>query len=159
MTTPSSYTPLFRQWEALKQQHPDVLVLFRLGDFYEMFGEDAQVGARELGLVLTSRECGPGRRIPMCGLPHHALQRYLVTLVQKGFRVALADQMEDPRQAKGLVRREVTRVVSAGTVLEDGLILKSQAHLFASRAAPWDASAEKLRDTITGRLNTSRGLP
>ncbi len=122
LTKTSSYTPLFRQWEALKQQHPDVLVLFRLGDFYEMFGNDAQIGARELGLVLTSRECGPGRRIPMCGLPHHALQRYLVTLVQKGFRVALADQVEDPKQAKGLVRREVTRVVSAGTVLEDNLL-------------------------------------
>ncbi len=118
----ASYTPLFRQWEAIKRQHPDVLVLFRLGDFYEMFGEDAEVGARELGLVLTSRECAPGRRIPMCGLPHHALQRYLVTLVQKGFRVALADQVEDPKQAKGLVRREVTRVVSAGTVLEDNLL-------------------------------------
>jgi len=122
VTKPSSYTPLFRQWESLKRQHPDVLVLFRLGDFYEMFGDDAQTGARELGLVLTSRECGPGRRIPMCGLPHHALQRYLVTLVQKGFRVALADQVEDPKQAKGLVRREVTRVVSPGTVLEDGLL-------------------------------------
>src|ERR1039457_1129958 len=122
MPKASDYTPLFRQWENIKKQHPDVIVLFRLGDFYEMFGPDAETGARELGLVLTSRECGPGRRLPMCGLPHHALQRYLVTLVQKGFRVALADQMEDPKQAKGLVRREVTRVVSAGTVLEDNLL-------------------------------------
>jgi len=122
MPKASDYTPLFRQWESIKKQHPDVLVLFRLGDFYEMFGEDAETGARELSLVLTSRECGPGRRIPMCGIPHHALQRYLVTLVQKGFRVALADQTEDPKEAKGLVRREVTRVVSAGTVLEDNLL-------------------------------------
>ena len=74
----SKLTPLFKQWRAIKQDHPDVLVMFRLGDFYEMFGDDAQTGARELGLTLTSREGGPDRRIPMCGVPHHALDKYLL---------------------------------------------------------------------------------
>ncbi|NLO74642.1 MAG: DNA mismatch repair protein MutS [candidate division WS1 bacterium] len=160
MPKSSEYTPLFRQWESLKKQHPEVLVLFRLGDFYEMFGEDAEIGARELGLVLTSRESGPGRRIPMCGLPHHALQRYLVTLVQKGFRVALADQMEDPKQAKGLVRREVTRVVSAGTVLEDNLLGGPQHNYLMAVARVEGRYGVALLEVSTGAfLVTEPSLP
>ncbi|HEY3397744.1 MAG TPA: DNA mismatch repair protein MutS [Armatimonadota bacterium] len=155
----SDYTPLFRQWESIKQQHPGVLVLFRLGDFYEMFGEDAQTGARELGLVLTSRECGPGGRIPMCGLPHHALQRYLVTLVQKGHRVALADQVEDPKQAKGLVRREVTRVVSAGTVLEDNLLATPQHNYLAAVARAGERYGLALLDISTGAFLVTEPAP
>jgi len=115
-------TPMFRQWQAVKRDFPDVLLLFRMGDFYEMFGEDAEVGARELELTLTSRDGGKGRRVPMCGVPHHALQRYLRVLVKKGYRAAICDQVEDPRQAKGLVKREVTRVISPGTLLEDELL-------------------------------------
>jgi len=117
--THDKLTPMFRQWQAAKARYPDALLLFRMGDFYEMFGEDAEAAARELQLTLTSRECGKGRRIPMCGVPHHAIQRYLRQLVRKGFRAALCDQLEDPKQAKGLVRRDVTRVVTPGTLLED----------------------------------------
>jgi len=122
-------TPMFRQWQAVKADLPDVLVFFRMGDFYEMFGEDAEIGARELELTLTSRECGKNRRMPMCGVPYHAVNRYLAVLVERGYRVAICDQVEDPKQAKGLVRREVTRIVSPGTLLEDDL-LQGPAHNF-----------------------------
>lgn len=159
MSKKSGHTPLFRQWESIKKQYPEVLVLFRLGDFYELFGEDAQTGARELELVLTSRECGPGRRIPMCGIPHHALQRYLVTLVQKGYRVALADQVEDPKQAKGLVRREVTRVVSPGTVLEDELITPAQHNYLAAVAKVQDRYGVSLLEVSTGDFLVAEPVP
>jgi DNA mismatch repair protein MutS len=118
MTDPK-LTPMFRQWQAAKARYPDALLLFRMGDFYEMFGADAETGARELGLTLTSRECGEGRRIPMCGVPHHAVQRYVQTLIRKGYRAAICEQLEDPRKAKGLVERDVTRVLTPGTLLED----------------------------------------
>jgi len=115
-------TPMFRQYRSVKRQYPDVLLLFRMGDFYELFFEDAEVAARELELTLTSREAGKGQRVPMCGVPHHAVQRYLARLIRKGYRAAICDQMEDPRKAKGLVKREVTRVISPGTALEDDIL-------------------------------------
>jgi len=113
-------TPMMRQYQRVKAAHPDCLVFFRLGDFYEMFFEDAEVGARELEITLTSRTTGAGRRVPMCGVPYHAAESYVSRLVERGYKVALCDQVEDPRQAKGLVRREVVRVVTPGTVLDVG---------------------------------------
>ena len=121
MADKDTLTPLFRQYHEIKAQHPDVILMFRLGDFYEMFGEDAEVVARELHLTLTGRDSGPDR-IPMCGVPHHAAERYIAQLIRKGFRVAICDQMEDPKQAKGLVRRQVTRIVTPGTVLDDRML-------------------------------------
>jgi len=117
-------TPLFRQYWQIKKQHPDVLLLFRLGDFYELFFEDAEIAAPLLEVTLTSRPGGggDGERIPMCGVPYHAIERYLARLIKAGKRAALCDQIEDPRLAKGLVRRKVTRVVTPGTVLEDALL-------------------------------------
>ena len=115
-------TPMYRQWAQAKRDFPDVLLLFRMGDFYEMFAEDAEVGARAMGLTLTSRKYAGDKRIPMCGVPHHALDRYLRMLVEQGFRAAICEQMEDPRQAKGLVKRQVTRVVTPGTLTEDELL-------------------------------------
>ena len=131
-------SPMFRQWQAVKRDFPGVLLLFRMGDFYEMFGEDAEVGARELELTLTSREARKGQRIPMCGVPHHALQRYLRVLIKKGYRAAICDQMEDPRQAKGLVKREVTRVVSPGTLLEEELLPSTASNFLACIAREGD---------------------
>ncbi|MDR7418348.1 MAG: DNA mismatch repair protein MutS [Armatimonadota bacterium] len=113
---------MMRQYQELKARYPGALLMFRLGDFYELFFEDAQVAARELEIVLTSREVGKGRRVPMCGVPHHALTGYLSRLVDRGYRVAICDQVEDPRKARGLVRREVTRVVTPGTVMEAALL-------------------------------------
>ncbi|MDR7443311.1 MAG: DNA mismatch repair protein MutS [Armatimonadota bacterium] len=113
---------MMRQYEALRRAYPGTLLLFRLGDFYELFGEDAVVASRALDLVLTSRPVAKGRRVPMCGIPHHALESYLARLVEAGFRVAICEQVEDPRKARGLVRREVVRVVTPGTVTEEGLL-------------------------------------
>jgi DNA mismatch repair protein MutS len=111
-------TPLMRQYAAVKKEHPNALVFFRLGDFYEMFFEDALVGARELQITLTSRNKEKGVKIPMCGIPYHAAEGYIAKLIRKGFKVALCEQMQDPRQTKTLVRREVTRVITPGTAAE-----------------------------------------
>jgi len=112
-------TPMFRQYQAIKAQYPDVLLLFRLGDFYEMFGEDARIGSQVLQLVLTSREIGKGNRIPMCGVPHHAVERYIAKLLEAGYKVAICEQLEEPSPKKRLVRRDVTRVLTPGTLVED----------------------------------------
>src|SRR3977135_2312800 len=112
-------TPAIRQDLDAKQQYRDAILFFRMGDFYEMFYEDALVAARALELTLTSRSRDAnGGGIPMCGVPFHAVDGYITRLVKKGFRVAICDQVEDPRQAKGLVRREVVRVVSPGTLTD-----------------------------------------
>jgi len=111
-------TPLMRQYAAVKKEHPNALVFFRLGDFYEMFFEDAIIGARELQITLTSRNKEKGEKIPMCGIPYHAAEGYIAKLIRKGFKVALCEQMEDPKQTKTLVRREVTRVITPGTAAE-----------------------------------------
>ena len=111
----SSYdTPMMRQYLAMKEEVPDCILMFRMGDFYEMFMEDAKVASRVLGIALTSRDKSSDHPIPMCGVPHMALDQYLATLVEAGFKVAICDQVEDPRQAKGLVKRQITRVVSPG---------------------------------------------
>ena len=99
-----------------KKQYPDCILFYRLGDFYEMFFEDAQTVSKELELTLTGKDCGLEERAPMCGVPYHAVEGYLSRLVQKGYKVAIAEQMEDPKQAKGLVKREVIRVVTPGTL-------------------------------------------
>ncbi|HVO82683.1 MAG TPA: DNA mismatch repair protein MutS [Terriglobales bacterium] len=113
MTEPS--TPLMRQYAAIKKEHPTALLFFRLGDFYELFFDDAILASRELQITLTSRNKEKGIAVPMCGVPYHAAEGYISKLIRKGFKVAICDQVEDPRLAKKLVRREVTRVVTPGT--------------------------------------------
>jgi len=115
-------TPMLSQYRAIKREHEDVILLFRLGDFYEMFGDDAKVAAEVLDLVLTSREVGKGRRLPMCGIPYHAADRYLARLLAAGHKAAICEQVEDPRKAKGLVKREVVRILTPGTVVEEYLL-------------------------------------
>ncbi len=117
MATLSKHTPMVQQYLEIKQQYPDAILFFRLGDFYEMFFEDAEVASRELEITLTGRDGGLEERIPMCGVPYHALEGYLGRLVSKGYCVAICEQVEDPKSAKGIVRREVTRVVTPGTVM------------------------------------------
>lgn len=119
MTEPS--TPLMRQYAAVKKEHPSALLFFRLGDFYELFFEDAVTAARELQITLTSRNKEKGVAIPMCGVPYHAAENYIAKLIRRGFKVAICEQMEDPRLAKKLVRREVTRVVTPGTAADSSL--------------------------------------
>ncbi len=129
-------TPAMRQYLDAKRQYRDAIVFFRMGDFYEMFYEDALVASRALELTLTSRsKDATGGAIPMCGVPYHAVDGYLARLVKKGFRVAICEQVEDPRKAKGLVRREVVRVVSPGT-LTDAAYLDAREPAFLMALAP-----------------------
>src|SRR5690348_17020531 len=114
-------TPLMRQYAAIKKQHPNALLFFRLGDFYELFFDDAIVASRELQITLTSRNKEKDQAVPMCGVPYHAAEGYLAKLLRKGFRVAICEQMEDPKLVKKLVRREVTRVVTPGTAADSAL--------------------------------------
>lgn len=113
---------MMQQYQELKARFPGTLLMFRLGDFYELFGDDAILAARELEITLTSREIGKGRRLAMCGVPHHAVEGYLARLVDRGYRIAICDQLEDPRRARGLVKRDVVRVVTPGTVIEQSLL-------------------------------------
>jgi len=117
--TSAELTPFMRQWATAKRQNPDALLFFRMGDFYELFYDDAAVASRELQLTLTARD--KERHVPMCGVPYHAVEQYLKRLLHKGYRIALCDQMEDPRLAKKIVRREVTRVLTPGTALDTAL--------------------------------------
>jgi DNA mismatch repair protein MutS len=144
-------TPLWRQYHQIKAQYPDVILLFRLGDFYEMFGEDAELAAGVLQLTLTGRDAA-GERIPMCGVPYHASERYVAQLVRKGYRVAICDQVEDPRTAKGIVRREVTRIVTPGTVLDDKMLDATSNNYLAAVVPGVGAFGLALLDVSTGEF-------
>jgi len=146
----SDLTPMYRQWAQAKRDYPDVLLLFRMGDFYEMFDEDARVASEALGLTLTSRKYSGDNRIPMCGVPHHALDRYLSQLVQKGFRAAICDQVEDPREAKGIVKRQVTRVITPGTLMEEALLQGQENNFLVSLAVSGERAGIAVADVSTG---------
>ena len=113
----SKLAPMMKHYVELKDHYPDVILLYRLGDFYEMFFEDAEVVSHELELTLTGRNAGLEERVPMCGVPHHAVDIYVDKLIKKGFKVAICEQMEDPKNAKGIVKRDITEVISSGTVI------------------------------------------
>ncbi|MBU1040665.1 MAG: DNA mismatch repair protein MutS [Proteobacteria bacterium] len=130
-------TPMFEQYMQVKAEHPDALLFFRMGDFFELFFDDAEIAARELSITLTSRNPGAEAKVPMCGVPHHSVDGYLAQLLDKGYKIAICDQIEDPRQAKGLVKRAVTRVLTPGTIVED-LSLTAKNHNYLA-AVYWDA--------------------
>lgn len=115
-------SPLMKQYLEIKQEHPECILMCRIGDFYEMFFEDAKSASKELDLVLTGKDCGLEERAPMCGVPHHAVEGYIAKLVSRGYRVAICEQMEDPATAKGLVKRDVIRIITPGTVTEGGYL-------------------------------------
>ena len=108
-------SPMMQQYVATKEEHKDCILFYRLGDFYEMFFEDAILVSKELELTLTGKDCGLEERAPMCGVPYHAAENYINKLVSKGYKVAIGEQVEDPKLAKGLVKREVVRIVTPGT--------------------------------------------
>ena len=112
------HTPMMAQYFAMKEQYPDCFLFYRLGDFYELFDEDARVVSQLLELTLTSRNKNAENPMPMCGVPHHAAAEYIRTLVEKGYKVAICEQMEDPKQTKGMVQREVVQVVTPGTLMD-----------------------------------------
>lgn len=119
MTKKATYTPMMKYYLELKEQHEDAIIFYRLGDFYEMFFEDAKTASSELDLVLTGRNAGVEERVPMCGIPHHAAKGYIQRLIQKGYKVAIVEQLEDPALAKGLVKRDVIKIVTPGTIMDE----------------------------------------
>jgi len=153
VTTEAS-TPLMRQYAAIKKQHPNALLFFRLGDFYELFFDDAVVAARELQITLTSRNKEKDLAVPMCGVPYHAADGYIAKLLRKGFRVAICDQMEDPKVAKKIVRREVTRVLTPGTSV-DASLASEENNFLAAVAEIGDRAGLAALDLSTGEFRAT----
>ena len=125
-------TPMMEQYFEVKDKYKDYILFYRLGDFYEMFFEDAQVASRELELTLTGRDCGEEQRAPMCGVPYHSAEGYIGKLISAGYKVAICEQTEDPALAKGLVNREVIRVVTPGTLIESTLLPETRNNYLAA---------------------------
>jgi DNA mismatch repair protein MutS len=148
-------TPLMRQYHSIKEQVPQALLMFRLGDFYELFYEDAVTAARELEITLTSRNKEKGQAIPMCGVPFHAAEGYIARLVQKGFRVAICDQMEDPRFAKKLVKRDLTRIVTPGTATDATLLRSHENNYLVAVTQQGDRTGLAYVDVSTGEFRTT----
>jgi DNA mismatch repair protein MutS len=152
---PEPTTPLMRQYHALKQQVPNALLMFRLGDFYELFYEDAVTAARELGITLTSRNKERDQQVPMCGVPHHSAEGYIARLIQKGYRVAVCEQMEDPRFAKKLVKREIARIVTPGTATEATLLRSRENNYLAAVALNGARAGVAHVDVSTGEFKVT----
>src|SRR5208283_2354516 len=152
-------TPLMRQYSAIKQRHPNALLLFRLGDFYELFFEDAVVAAKELQITLTSRNKEKGVAIPMCGVPYHAAEGYIAKLIRRGYRVAICDQMEDPKVAKKLVKREITRIVTPGTAMDAALVRSHENNYLAAVARCGGKSGLAYVDISTGEFRATEIEP
>src|SRR5438105_11720107 len=132
MSKTSAETPLMQQHKAIKQKYPDAILLFRVGDFYETFGEDAIIASQVLGITLTKRNNGSATSSELAGFPHHALDTYLHKLVKAGYRVAICDQLEDPKLAKGIIKRGVTELVTQGTATNDKLLDLSSNNFLAA---------------------------
>ncbi|MEG1043610.1 MAG: DNA mismatch repair protein MutS [Oscillospiraceae bacterium] len=125
-------SPMMQQYMAVKEQHKDHIIFFRLGDFYEMFFDDAILAAKELELTLTGRDCGMKERAPMCGVPYHSCEPYIARLIKKGYKVAICEQVEDPKTAKGIVKREIIRVITPGTLIEANMLDEGTNNYIAS---------------------------
>jgi DNA mismatch repair protein MutS len=149
-------TPMVKQYRELKQQHPGALLFFRLGDFYELFFEDAIIGARELQITLTARHKDSGDPIPMCGVPHHSAANYIAKLVRKGHRVAICEQTEEASKTKKLVRREVVRIVTPGTPIDPQLLEPRECVYLAAICAIGDAAGIALLDLSTGEFRATQ---
>ncbi|MGC1307509.1 MAG: DNA mismatch repair protein MutS [Phormidesmis sp.] len=150
-------TPMMRHYAEIKDQHPYALLMYRVGDFFETFFQDAITIARELELVLTSKDSGKAiGRVPLSGIPHHALERYCQQLVEKGYAVAICDQVEDPAQAVGLVKREVTRIITPGTVLEEGMLSARRNNFLAAVVMAGEHWGLAHADVSTGEFFTTQ---
>src|SRR4051812_35946803 len=149
-------TPMVRQYQELKSQHPGTLLFFRLGDFYELFFNDAVVGARELQITLTARHKERGDPIPMCGVPHHSAANYIARLVRKGYRVAICEQTEDASKTKKLVRREVVRIVTPGTPIDPQLLETREAVFLAAVCASGETIGAAFLDISTGEFRATQ---
>lgn len=149
MAATNTYTPMVQQYMAVKEQHKNELLFFRLGDFYEMFFEDALTASRELNITLTKR-AGSGDNIPMCGVPYHSVDGYIAKLVQKGYRIAICEQMEDPRFAKGIVERKVIKIITPGTALNEQLLQDKHNRYLVLLVEELDEVCMAVADVSTG---------
>ena len=144
-------SPMMAQYFEIKQQHKDEILFFRLGDFYEMFYDDAILASKELELTLTGRDCGQPERAPMCGVPFHSYESYVARLIAKGYKVAICEQMEDPALAKGLVKRDVIRVITPGTVIESSMLQDDKNNYICSIYLEGDKAGVCFADVSTGQ--------
>ena len=149
-------TPAMRQYLEVKERYPDCIIFFRMGDFYEMFFEDAVTASRVLEITLTSRNKNREDAIPLCGFPHHAASSYIAKLIEKGFKVAVCEQMEDPKAAKGVVKREVTRVVTPGLVLDTENLDAKENNYLAALTVRGGRFALAFVDISTGNFASPR---
>src|SRR5438477_2636007 len=148
-------TPLMRQYNSIKEQVPGALLMFRLGDFYELFYEDAVTAARELEITLTARNKERGEPVPMCGVPYHSADGYIARLIQRGFRVAICEQMEEAGPGKKLVRREVTRVITPGTATDSSLLRSHENNYLAAVFLKANRCGLAYVDVSTGEFRTT----
>jgi len=151
-------TPIRQQYLRIKRKYPEAIVLFRLGDFYETFDEDAKLASRELEIVLTSREMGKGHRVPMAGIPYHALDNYLARLINRGYKVAICEQVTKPGETRGLVQRDVVRVVTPGTVVEPGLLDSKKNNYLVSLVLGDEEAGIAYVDITTSEFATTQTL-
>ena len=149
-------TPMMRQYLEIKKNYQDTILMFRLGDFYEMFFEDAKTVSRELELVLTGRDCGQEERAPMCGVPFHSVDSYIARLVSRGYKVAICEQTEDPATAKGIVKRDVVRILTPGTVIESSMLDESKNNFLCSIWLNGASAGVCFADVSTGELNLTQ---
>ncbi|MBP3937994.1 MAG: DNA mismatch repair protein MutS [Clostridia bacterium] len=149
-------TPMMKQYLEIKKNYQDTILMFRLGDFYEMFFEDAKTASRELELVLTGRDCGQEERAPMCGVPFHSVDSYIARLVSRGYKVAICEQTEDPATAKGIVKRDVVRILTPGTVIESSMLDESKNNFLCSIWLNGTSAGVCFADVSTGELNLTQ---
>lgn len=152
----SGLTPMMQQYMKIKEQYKDALLFFRLGDFYELFFDDAVIASRELEIALTGRDCGLEERAPMCGVPYHSVEGYIARLIEKGYKIAICEQMQDPEEAKGLVERQVVRVITPGTVLEDSMLEEKNNNYLVSIFKDGQNFGFSIVDVSTGEFYLSQ---
>ena len=148
-------TPMMQQYKEIKDKNPDCILFYRLGDFYEMFFDDAKLASKELELTLTGRDCGLEERAPMCGVPYHSCEGYIARLVAKGYKVAICEQLENPALAKGLVKRDIIRVITPGTVIESGMLDDTRNNYCAAICAGKGFAALAFADISTGEIRAT----
>ncbi len=154
----TALSPMMRQYFDIKEKHPDHILFFRLGDFYEMFFDDAKIASKELEITLTGRDCGQEERAPMCGVPHHSCESYIARLIKKGYKVAVCEQLEDPKTAKGVVKRDVIRVITPGTIVENSMLDEGSNNYIASVVLNGKSAGICFCDVSTGDLNATELL-
>ncbi|MEG2044621.1 MAG: DNA mismatch repair protein MutS, partial [Clostridia bacterium] len=152
----ADFSPMMQQYLRIKEQNKDSILFFRLGDFYEMFFDDAVLASRELELTLTGKVCGMEERAPMCGVPYHASDTYIEKLISKGYKVAICEQVEDPKTAVGIVKRDIVRIVTPGTVIDNTMLDDTKNNFLSSVFECQNGSAIAFADVSTGEVYVTK---